>query len=550
MNGKSKHARHITAILLTLCLLVSALLCTFAVHAEETDELSSSAAGTYYFYGLNTNDPDFGSMSSPTGTMTYSASLGYYYYDITSFNGGDYCFVISSVSGSGASAVNSPAVTSIASAGSYYLSQGNYRGYSCMHLWNPNSEAVRIYFTSASSGLYAVPLSSAGSDATTAPTSASTNTPTTAPTTSPTHGGNTGSTVLYCENAAGWSTVYAYMWNGDGAVSNGTWPGKAMTNIGSNIWSYHPDRAYDNVIFSANGANQSPDLTFPGSGYLYNNATREWSVYDTSPLRVNSFTTDIASPQYAGTAVTLSASASGSGTVEYRFSVMNASGSTTVLRSYSTKKTAVWTPSTSGTYTLIYEFRDTAGNTNRRTLSYTIENGASSVSPYIKSVSPASGEQLVKGAPCTFTASAGGGMTGTNLLFYKYTLKNSSGAIVNVPYYTRSTTYSYTPAALGTYTLTVSVQGSDNTTVERAYVYTVVNEIVDDPDPVDYVRGDADGSGEVTILDATRIQRWLAALVDDDGINLVNADADLNGDVNILDATRIQRLLAGLISHL
>ena len=53
--------------------------------------------------------------------------------------------------------------------------------------------------------------------------------------------------------------------------------------------------------------------------------------------------------------------------------------------------------------------------------------------------------------------------------------------------------------------------------------------------------GDADGDGEVTILDVTAIQRWLAGLPTD--FNGAAADVDGDGDVTILDATYIQRWL-------
>ena len=59
-------------------------------------------------------------------------------------------------------------------------------------------------------------------------------------------------------------------------------------------------------------------------------------------------------------------------------------------------------------------------------------------------------------------------------------------------------------------------------------------------------RGDADMDGEVTILDATRIQRFLAGLAAESDIDADVADADSDGDVTILDATRVQRYLAGL----
>ena len=56
-------------------------------------------------------------------------------------------------------------------------------------------------------------------------------------------------------------------------------------------------------------------------------------------------------------------------------------------------------------------------------------------------------------------------------------------------------------------------------------------------------RGDSDGDGEVTILDATHIQRYLAAF-DVPNFNEVTADADNDGSITILDATAIQRYLA------
>lgn len=55
--------------------------------------------------------------------------------------------------------------------------------------------------------------------------------------------------------------------------------------------------------------------------------------------------------------------------------------------------------------------------------------------------------------------------------------------------------------------------------------------------------GDADMDGSVTILDATRIQRWLASLVTDADIDKEAADITGKG-ITILDATRIQRYLA------
>lgn len=74
----------------------------------------------------------------------------------------------------------------------------------------------------------------------------------------------------------------------------------------------------------------------------------------------------------------------------------------------------------------------------------------------------------------------------------------------------------------------------------------IPTEPSENPEPVDITNGDADGDGEVTILDATCIQRYLVGLVGEDQIDLTAADCDGDRGVTILDATRIQRWLAGL----
>ena len=57
-----------------------------------------------------------------------------------------------------------------------------------------------------------------------------------------------------------------------------------------------------------------------------------------------------------------------------------------------------------------------------------------------------------------------------------------------------------------------------------------------------FLRGDADGDGEVTIMDATLIQRRLAEIPTP---SFDERAADVDGDgLNITDATQIQRYLA------
>ena len=60
------------------------------------------------------------------------------------------------------------------------------------------------------------------------------------------------------------------------------------------------------------------------------------------------------------------------------------------------------------------------------------------------------------------------------------------------------------------------------------------------------LRGDADGDGIVTVLDATRIQKCKANLISRYELMTQNADADRDGIITILDATRIQKYKANL----
>ena len=69
--------------------------------------------------------------------------------------------------------------------------------------------------------------------------------------------------------------------------------------------------------------------------------------------------------------------------------------------------------------------------------------------------------------------------------------------------------------------------------------FTVMGSFVTD--------GDADGDGEITIMDTTAVQRYLASEITLCGDVLKSADADKDGDVTIMDATKIQLYVAKII---
>jgi hypothetical protein len=56
--------------------------------------------------------------------------------------------------------------------------------------------------------------------------------------------------------------------------------------------------------------------------------------------------------------------------------------------------------------------------------------------------------------------------------------------------------------------------------------------------------GDVDGSGEISIKDATLIRKHLAKIITFDNLTLAVSDVDVSGKCNITDATKIQKYIA------
>ena len=364
-----------------------------------------------------------------------------------------------------------------------------------------------------------------------------------------------GTYTVYCKNTAGWSKVNCYMWN-SGTDANAAWPGVAMKNIGDNVWMYTASKQFSGVIFN-NGSTQTDDLTAK-YGYIYDNSKNTWEVYDTSPIQVTAFAADPATDIYVGTDVALSAKANSTtgSTVYYQFSVTNANGDTSVVSNFSSADKATWTPTTAGAYTIKFDFKDDEGNKNSRTINVTVADDAALVKPVIKSVIPTNLGLIKVGSATTVSVKAGGGITGTNLLFYKYIVTDPNG-VKNTPYYTLNKTYTFTPSMAGTYKVEVFVQGSDNSTVSRTYTYTATTDdittptviVPTDPKPTDpkptdpdVLLGDVDGDGRVTVKDATAIQKHDVGYEGYENVDLAVGDVDGDGRISIKDATAIQKL--------
>lgn len=63
-----------------------------------------------------------------------------------------------------------------------------------------------------------------------------------------------------------------------------------------------------------------------------------------------------------------------------------------------------------------------------------------------------------------------------------------------------------------------------------------------------YVKGDADGDGKLSVKDATCVQRYLAGLISEQEINYSSAKVCGTDEVTVVDATMIQKVIACILT--
>jgi len=179
-----------------------------------------------------------------------------------------------------------------------------------------------------------------------------------------------------------------------------------------------------------------------------------------SPLALTSLTTDKASPQPAGTAVTFTATASGGTTpYQYRWHVYNGS-SWSLGRDWRTDNAYTWTPSLAGSYQVQVWVRNAGTTTDTPEAwggsGFQVTTGVplTLTSFAADKVSP----QRV-GTTLTFTAAANGG---TPPYEYRWYLWNGSTWSLGQPW-SAGNTFTWTPSATGSYQVQVWVRNNGTT---------------------------------------------------------------------------------------
>ena len=90
-------------------------------------------------------------------------------------------------------------------------------------------------------------------------------------------------------------------------------------------------------------------------------------------LSISSFTSNKVSPQYTGTSITLTAKATGTGTLQYKFLIQDANGNWGMLRDYGTTNSIVWKTGKTGTKILYVDVKDSNGKVTRKSITYVVK---------------------------------------------------------------------------------------------------------------------------------------------------------------------------------
>jgi len=178
-------------------------------------------------------------------------------------------------------------------------------------------------------------------------------------------------------------------------------------------------------------------------------------------LKINSFDTNISSPQYTNTAIKLSANATGEGTVKYKFTVVDSNGDESVIKSYNTTSSATWTPSVAGNYELYVYAKDDSGNEKSDVMSYTIKKPiVTTLSINSYGTDRSSGQNV--GTAIKLSASA----TGEGTVQYRFVAYSGTYSEV-IKDFSTSSSATWTPKKAGTYNIYFVAKDSTGKTVQK-----------------------------------------------------------------------------------
>jgi hypothetical protein len=176
-------------------------------------------------------------------------------------------------------------------------------------------------------------------------------------------------------------------------------------------------------------------------------------------------TADKPSPQVAGTPIKVTANAEGGNEKLYKFNLLK-DGKWTVVQEYTSQNTFNWTPAVSGDYKFSVHVKDSGSSKSYDdygVLDYKISSKPAD--PVVmQSVTTDKTSPQSTNTTINMTANATGGTT----KLYKFNIYNGKSWVVAQDYSTKNT-YAWTPAAAGTYKVSVHVKDQSSSKSYDSY---------------------------------------------------------------------------------
>ncbi|MDY4079827.1 MAG: leucine-rich repeat protein [Clostridium sp.] len=182
---------------------------------------------------------------------------------------------------------------------------------------------------------------------------------------------------------------------------------------------------------------------------------------------ISSFTASKTSPQYTGTVITLTAKATGNGTLQYRFRVGDGKGNYSTIKDYSTTNTVTWTTKSTGSKVLYVDVKDSRGQVTTKTMSYVIK--AKPVAPVISSFTTSKVSPQYTGTSITLKAKA----TGNGTLQYRFRVGDGKGNYSTIKNYSTTNTATWNANYVGTKVLCVDVKDSNGKETTKTMNYVI-----------------------------------------------------------------------------
>ncbi|MDY3827498.1 MAG: alpha-amylase family glycosyl hydrolase [Clostridium sp.] len=258
-----------------------------------------------------------------------------------------------------------------------------------------------------------------------------------------------GKEVTFSANATGGDGKYSYEFRVDGNVE------QSYSSNSTFKWTPVKEGAYTVKVNVKDASGKTA------------NASLNWKAdKKANELVINDFSTTASAQQYVNEAITLSADATGEGTVLYKFAY-RLNGQEKVISSYSSKSSCKFTPSAAGTYTFVVYAKDDNGSQKTETIDVNvISNPITPLKITSFKTSVASPQEVGKTIKLSATATGSGTV---RYHFYAYL----NGKVVQQSALSTAKIYSWKPTKAGTYTIKVVATDSTGKIVAKQKSYLI-----------------------------------------------------------------------------